>query len=376
MEVEQTLSSHQALRSSNVEIYASHSGKPVKIHTRIYSDRIKLGLAPIIYSFNVFVLLLFISCAADNQPKKVNEQPVEEKVNLLKPSKAVLEYKATALLGEGAFWNHQTQTFYWVDIEGKALHIYDPKTKINQSFATPSRIGTVVPVNATEAIVALVDGIYIMNTTDGSISLFSDVEAAMPENRFNDGKCDPAGRLWVGSMHYAQSEPNASLYMVDHTGVATKQLDSVTISNGIVWTSDQKTMYYIDTPTGFIRAFDYDNNTGAISNERVAVEIDESIGFPDGMAIDAEDMLWVGLWNGDIVARFNPKTGKLIGKIEVPAHNVTACAFGGPNLDTLYITTASLDMTEEEKKRYPDAGSIFKAVPGVKGVESSFFRMK
>ncbi|MBK8489950.1 MAG: SMP-30/gluconolactonase/LRE family protein [Saprospirales bacterium] len=287
--------------------------------------------------------------------------------------KAVLEYRIPSQLGEGAFWNHQSQELYWVDIEGKLLHIYDPVTKTNRSFPTPTRIGTVVPTGDQEAVIALEDGIYIINTLSGAISPFCPLEADMPGNRFNDGKCDPAGRLWVGSMDFGTTNPTASLYRIDANGLATKMLDHITISNGIVWTSDQKTMYYIDTPTGQIRAYDYEVATGDLSNERVAVAVPDSLGFPDGMAIDEEDKLWVGMWNGNSIARFDPKTGQLLSKIDVPAHNVTACAFGGKNLDTLYITTASLDMTEEERAAFPDAGSVFKAVPGVRGVKSPFF---
>jgi len=289
------------------------------------------------------------------------------------PNKAVLEYKIKAELGEGAIWNHQTQEFYWVDIEGKKLHIYNPQTKENKSFLTPSRIGTVVPSGKESAIIALEDGMYSINTLTGDIKLFTKVESDQPDNRFNDGKCDPAGRLWVGSMHLEQINGRANLFRIDHDGTATKMLDSITISNGIVWTKDQKTMYDIDTPTGLIRAYDYDVTTGNITNERVAVEVPESLGYPDGMTIDAHDMLWVGLWNGNAVANFNPQTGKLIRKIEVPAHNVTACAFGGKDLDILYITTASVDMTPEELIKYPDAGSVFMAKPGVKGEKTWFF---
>jgi len=202
------------------------------------------------------------------------------------------------------------------------------------------------------------------------------VEAELTGNRFNDGKCDPNGNLWVGSMHLEQSAPEANLYKVDAKGTATKMLDSVTISNGIVWTDDKKTMYYIDTPTGMIRAFDYDANSSTISNERIVVYIDESIGFGDGMAIDSEDKLWVALWNGNAVARFDPLTGKLMEKINVPAHNVTSCAFGGENFETLYITTSSLDMTQKEKEKFPLAGSLFEVRPGVKGVAGNFFSQK
>ena len=276
-------------------------------------------------------------------------------------------------MGEGAFWNHQTQEFYWVDILGQELHIYNPATKVNRSLPTPSRIGTVVPQTDSTAVVALDDGVYIINTKTGETTVLSEVEKEMTVNRFNDGKCDPNGNLWVGSMHLEQSKPMGSVYKISSTGETTKMIDSVTISNGIVWTKDATTMYYIDTPTAKIKAFDYDKNTSTISNQRTVVEVPVSLGFPDGMAIDEEDMLWVGLWNGNSVARFNPNTGQLISKIEVPAHNVTACAFGGPNLDKLYITTASVDMTKEESAKYPMAGSIFVADPGVKGVKSDFF---
>ena len=246
-------------------------------------------------------------------------------------NKAILEYNIKARLGEGAFWNHKTQELYWVDIEDQMLYIYNPQTKTNHSLPTPSKIGTVVPKNTNETIVALQDGIYTMNLKSGDVVLISDIESELTENRFNDGKCDPSGRLWVGSMALNMQSYKANLYMVDTTGNAQLKIDSVTNSNGIAWSSDQKTMYYIDTPTGMIRAFDFDNEIGDISNERVVVKVPNSMGFPDGMTIDSEDMIWVGMWNGNAVIRFNPKTGKIISKIEVPAHNVTACAFGGKN---------------------------------------------
>ena len=309
--------------------------------------------------------LLLASCVSPSDKASLSMNTIQ----------AELEYRITAQLGEGAFWNHQTQELYWVDIEGKLLHIYDPATRTDRTFPTPSRVGTVVPAGPHEAVIALKDGIYKIDTRNGAISLFCSLEADLPDNRFNDGKCDPAGRLWAGSMDLGTINPSGALYRIDPDGKATKMLDSITISNGIVWTSDKKTMYYIDTPTRQIRAYDYDNASGAISNERVAVAVPDTLGFPDGMAIDEQDKLWVGMWGGHCVARFDPLTGQLLSRIEAPALNVTACAFGGPNLDTLYITTASTDMTKEEQLAYPGAGAIFKAVPGVRGVKSPFFGM-
>lgn len=288
---------------------------------------------------------------------------------------AALFYKAKAHLGEGPIWNHQSQELYWVDIIGQKLHILDPATQKDRSLNTPSMVGTVVPADKEQAIVALQDGAYLINTITGTLTKLSSLDSANTEIRLNDGKCDPAGRFWVGSMHMPETEAAGHLYMVDASGESKAQLDSVTISNGIVWTKDQKTMYYIDTPTGKIRAFDYDNASGDISNERTVVEIPKTMGFPDGMAIDEEDKLWVGLWNGNAIVRFDPENGQLMEKIEVPAHNVTACAFGGQNLDSLFITSARVDMTPDELEKYPDAGSVFVVVPGVKGVKSDFFNL-
>lgn len=288
--------------------------------------------------------------------------------------KATLAYRAEASLGEGAIWNDQKQELLWIDIEGKKLHNYNPKTNKNKSLTMPSRPGTVVPERGNSVMVALEDGIHRVDLKTGKNKLFADMSANLKGSRLNDGKCDPSGRLWVGSMHFQQLSGKANLFRVDGSRNYEVQKDSVTISNGIVWTADKKTMYYIDTPTLEIKAYDYNDEIGMISNERVVVKISESLGYPDGMTIDEEGMLWVGMWNGNAVIRFNPITGKLDRKIEVPAHNVTSCAFGGENLDVLYITSARIDTTPEELKKYPLSGSVFKVKPGVKGVESNFFK--
>ena len=296
-----------------------------------------------------------------------------EKKQTFDPSQAYLVLKVETKLGEGAIWNHKSQELFWVDIEGKTLHIYNPALRQDQIFRLDQRIGTVVPTSERKAVVALEDGIYMMDLRRGATDLLVRPAEHGEGLRFNDGKCDPAGRIWVGSMHLQQTPGAAALYRIDAAGNAAKMLDSVTISNGIVWSSDQKTMYYIDTHLGNVRAFDYDNASGEISNERVVINVPEEMGFPDGMTIDAEDMLWIALWRGQGVGRWNPQTGKLLSKINVPATNVTSVAFGGPELDTLYITTASIDMTAEQQEQFPDAGSLYMAVPGVKGLKCSLF---
>ena len=314
-------------------------------------------------------LVGFAICSCHHQKAESITKAVK-----MDPSKAILAYEIKAELGEGAFWNYKTQTFYWIDIEGKKLHIFDPVTQQNRTFETPTRIGTVVPANSSEAMVALEDGIHILNTDNGDLKIYAEIESEVIDNRMNDGKCDPSGRLWAGTMHMPQTAANGTLYKIDGEGRYEAMVDSVTISNGIVWTKDSKTMYYIDTPTGYVRAYDYNDISGQISNERKVIEVPESIGYPDGMAIDSEDKLWIGLWNGNKVARYDPVTGKMMSIIDVPAHNVSACAFGGPNLDTLYITTARVDMTDAELDSLPLSGSLFKAVPGVRGVKTAQFK--
>lgn len=289
---------------------------------------------------------------------------------------AKIEFKIKSQLGEGAFWNYKTQELYWVDIDDKYLHIYNPSVKINRTFNTPSKIGTVVPVSKGKVVVALVDGIYVFDLIHKKLILLSNIEHDLTDNRFNDGKCDPAGRLWVGSMSKIMELNKGSLYMVNHFGEAHKKIKDVSISNGIAWSLDNKTMYYIDTPTRNIKAYDFDNEAGLISNQKIILKIPKRMGYPDGMTIDSEGMLWVCLWGGGAVIRCNPRTGKIISKIEVPCPNVTSCAFGGRNFEILYITTARSNMNKKQKQLYGDAGSLFKAYPNVEGRKSVFFNFQ
>ncbi|SMD39087.1 Sugar lactone lactonase YvrE [Reichenbachiella faecimaris] len=294
------------------------------------------------------------------------------------PVESIQEWDATLYvemqnqLGEGAIWNHETSEFWHIDIEGRQFFITNIQTQKQNTFDVDHRIGTIVPNDLGQAVVALQSGIFTYDFESNTQVLISNPLDTISNIRFNDGKCDPAGRLWVGSMGLDQKSNRASLYSLDQ-GLAKVQLDSITISNGIVWSKDQKTMYYIDTPDENVKAFDYDTTTGNISNGRVVIEIG-GIGFPDGMAIDSEGMLWIALWNGNAVGRWNPRTGEMIGKVNVPAHNITSCAFVGEDLDSLIITSARVDMSEEELVKYPLAGSLFVVVPGIRGVKSTFYQ--
>lgn len=286
---------------------------------------------------------------------------------------AKLEIDAKAELGEGSIWHPAENKLYWINIEGKELHIFDPENGADKVLRLGERVGTVVPVSNGGALVALQTGIHFINTQTGDLRFLVN---PLPHNdiRFNDGKCDAAGRFWVGSMHLEQTTGAASLYRMDADGSVHKMLDNVSISNGITWSADNKTMYYVDSPLNTIDAFDYDIRTGEISNRRVIATIGSELGGPDGMTIDEEGKLWVALWGGNGVGRFDPASGKLLQKIDVPAPHIASCTFGGKNLDTLYITSAREGMSKQQLEQYPLSGGLFSVQPGVKGVPAQFYK--
>ena len=281
---------------------------------------------------------------------------------------------AKATLGEGPIWHAQKQVLYWVNILENQLHIYNPTTNEDRSIDVGQYVTTVVPRKSEGLIVTVQNGFASLDPETEQLTIIHDPERHLPGNRFNDGKCDPAGRLWAGTMSLGSGITGAgSLYVMDRDLSVRRVLDRVTISNGIAWSLDHLMMYYIDTPTREVSAFDYDIESGSISNRRTAVKIPETYGFPDGMTIDAEGMLWVAGWGSSRVSRWDPKSGKLLQAVTIPATNVSACAFGGHNLDDLYITTAREGLTEEDLVEQPLAGGLFRVKPGVCGNETFEF---
>jgi sugar lactone lactonase YvrE len=280
---------------------------------------------------------------------------------------------AQAELGEGALWNPLDEKLYWVDIEGRALHIFDPATGLDRQLLTGSRVGTVVPAGPDRVLVALQNGLHQLNTATGELTLLVN-PLREPSLRFNDGKCDPAGRFWAGTLHMAGEPNQATLYRLDTDGSLHTMLTGVTISNGIVWSLNRQTMYYIDTPTHTVQAFDYEDATGAIANARVIIRVPEAAGSPDGMTIDADGNLWLALWGGAAVRCYNPATGQALQTIAVPALHTSSCAFGGPGLKTLFITSARHELTPAQLREYPLSGSLFAVEPGVAGVPASVYQ--
>lgn len=212
----------------------------------------------------------------------------------------------------------------------------------------------------------------MVTMTDTLVSVYDDGTSRTDLARFegtgdrmNDAKCDPEGRLYAGSMSTSGGF-TGSLYRVDAALEVVALVDDVGISNGLAWSSDKKSLFYIDSPLGSVDRFSFDPATGAISDRTVVIRIDPGFGAPDGMCIDTEDHLWVAIWGGGVVRRYDP-AGVLVDELKLPAPRVTSCCFGGADYDQMYVTTAREGMSETELDRFPLSGSVFRFTPGVTG---------
>jgi len=257
--------------------------------------------------------------------------------------------------GEGPiFWNDH---LLYVDIEGHALISLDPKTETEKVWEIGERIGTVVPRQSGGFVCAGDSGIYSFDPVTGDKKSMADPESdKRPDNRFNDGKCDPSGRFWAGTISTVKKTGDAKLYMLDVNGDLSLKVPGVTNSNGICWNAKADRMYYIDTPTKEIWAFPFNNQLSELGEKQVVFNTEDAglDGSPDGMTIDADGMLWVAMCHGGAVLRIDPHNGSLLQKIDFPCVETTACAFGGDKLERLFVTTGIHKSIEEE-----NAGRVF-----------------
>ena len=284
-----------------------------------------------------------------------------------------LLFDTKALLGEGPIWDAHTQTLYWIDIVNKCVY-----AEGNILAQLDDFIGCIAPRQNGGLILTQRFGFAslevdpVISSPQGKLTPLASPENEPTNNRFNDGKCDPRGRFLAGTMDMGESDPTGSLYSFDGKSV-TKLLGDVTISNGMTWSPDHKIFYYIDTPTREVRAFDYDLETGAIANPRVAVRVTKSLGWPDGMTSDMQGNLWIAMWGGAQVTKWNPNTGELLEQIPVPAKNVSSCIFGGKNLNELYLTSARKGLDEATLAEYPLTGGVFRLETNVEGMPTFEF---
>jgi sugar lactone lactonase YvrE len=286
---------------------------------------------------------------------------------------AELALDARAELGEGPVWDSELGRLIWVDITGERVHRFDPLTGDDETTAVGQPVGAASPRIPDGLVLAVRDGFVFLDLERARLQLVAEVEAETPGNRMNDGKCDAAGRFWAGTMPFAGNRPSGALYRLDSDLSVSRMLDGVTISNGIAWSPDGRSMYYIDSPTYRVDVFDYDVDAGEIAKRRTLFELPADGGLPDGMTVDAEGLLWIAFWGVGAVRRYTPD-GLLAAVVELPVSLVTSCAFGGPDLADLYITSASGPLSPEQAVDQPVAGGLFRARPGVSGLPHHRFR--
>lgn len=277
-------------------------------------------------------------------------------------------------VGESPCWDAETGSLLFVDITPGRIHRLDTRSGHRSSFEVGQEAGAVVLGEEGGMVIAARDGIIACGDDGRNPLSIADIDADHPERRMNDAKCDPQGRLWAGTMAFDLSAGVASLYRVDR-GVVMTVLTGVTLSNGLGWSPDGTVMYFVDSMTYSIQAFDFDGSAGSIEHLRCFVRLDPAGGLPDGLCVDQEGGVWVALMGGGEVRRYDA-SGALTDTIRLPVRQVTSCAFGGSDLSEMFITTAAYRMSPAERRAEPLAGSVFTCEPGVRGLPATPYRVR
>ncbi|HSV86759.1 MAG TPA: SMP-30/gluconolactonase/LRE family protein [Levilinea sp.] len=258
-------------------------------------------------------------------------------------------------LGEGPLWHPGEQALYWTDIEGRRYHRLDPASGAHEVIPVGERVGALGFRQSGGLVLATDHGFALFDPVARALTHLDDPEAGKPQTRFNDGAVDRAGRFWAGTLGDPE---NNHLYRLDPNGAIHRMDSGIDISNGIGWSLDDRTMYYIDSTRFVIYAYDFDLPSGAIANRRVFVDRSAKTGVPDGLIVDAEDFIWTAIWGGYCLERYDP-AGKLERSISLPVEFPTSMAFGGPTLEDLYITSAQEAIPLPDRPNFPLAGNLF-----------------
>jgi sugar lactone lactonase YvrE len=275
-------------------------------------------------------------------------------------------------VGEGPSWHARTGTLLFVDVSPGLIYRLDPTSGSLDKTSVGQEVGAVIPRAQGGLVVAMRDGIGFLADGGDAVRIFAPIEGDDPGNRMNDAKCDPQGRLWAGTMAFDFSAGAASLYRVDADHSVTRVLPGLTISNGMGWSPDGNTMYFIDSANYAVDAYRFDAETGGLGPSDRVVTVAQSEGMPDGLTIDAEGNIWVALFYGGEVRCYRPD-GVLQGTIRLPVKQPTSVCFGGPDLGDLYITSAAYALDADALREQPLAGATFVCRPGVTGMATNEF---
>jgi len=276
-------------------------------------------------------------------------------------------------LGESPVWSREEAALYWVDVRKPTINRFDPRTGANREFTAPEPVHAIaIALTRTRRLLAVLEAsLALIDCESGAVKHLTRVVEGVEDN-LNDGRCDRAGRFWVGSKARDWVKPIGGLFRFDPDGSLHKLDEGMQLSNGLGWSPDNRTMYFIDSQPRLIYAYDFDFAAGTVRNRRVLVRIAEEHGLPDGMTVDAEGFLWVAQWNGWRVVRYDPD-GKVERVIRMPVSKPTSCMFGGPDLRTLFITSCTMRMTPEEMAAQPLAGNLFALDTDVRGLPEPHF---
>jgi len=277
-----------------------------------------------------------------------------------------LAYDARLDLGEGPLWDDRTQRLLFVDIMRGHIHEFDPASGRDRIVNVGRPVGCIALTEKGDWIAAASDGFYRVDPRSGGVVRMVAIEADLRDNRMNDGYVDAAGRFWAGTMGMGGAREKGTLYRLDPDGKVRRMLGPVSISNGLDWSPDNRIFYYTDLALSRIDQFDFDLASGAIRNRRPFVEFSSEIGYPDGLIVDAEGFVWVALWEGGSLHRYSPD-GRLDLIVPVPASQTTKCAFGGKDLQDLYVTSAAVGLDAAARAQQPHAGSLFRIRTRMRG---------
>ena len=278
-----------------------------------------------------------------------------------------------SLLGEGPIWSPRDGNLYWVDILTPSVHCYDVVKGQDNESKIGSMVSIAIPKATGGLLVATPGGLMTLDLEQKTLQPFCHPESERPGNRYNDGKCDRMGRLWIGSMDMGAAAHRGNLFRVDPDGSWKKMDSGFTVANGLGWSPDNRRMYFTDTPRRTIYVYDFDLMAGTISNRRPFITLQSDDGTPDGLTVDEEGCLWVAVWDAWRISRFSPEGEELL-RIRMPVPRPTSCCFGGPHLDTLYVTSASVRLNEQALAAAPQSGSLFSIrLPGIRGLPETSF---
>lgn len=281
-------------------------------------------------------------------------------------------FKIDSHLGESPLWSKEKQLLYWVDIHRKLIHAFDPKTKCDTVYHTQDLVTAISLQQNKGLLLALSQQIASLDFQTEKTQILHEVEKSAPGIRFNDGKCDCMGRFWIGTINTEIPTSNACmLYSFDGKGLKPI-LKDIVFSNGLAWSPNYQVFFHVESFRKGIFAYDFHAEKGFLTRKRLFVSLQESTAYPDGITVDEEGGIWCAHYGGAQVVRYN-KMGKVTDIIKLPVPNVTNCAFGGKNLDILYITTAQESLSSSQLKEYPLSGSVFAVKVNYKGIPETSF---